>query len=178
MLPSMTSAPETHAQYEHLYRQHRHRVLRLCVLLLADRDEAEEVAQEVFVKLFESARTERRSMAWGPWLTRVAVNACRSRRRSSWWRWWHGLTEQIEDDHLPGSSRTPEALTLDREQYLSFWRVFHLLPLRQKEVFVLRLAEGWSTAEVADALGIAEGSVKRHLFRAVRHLRRALGGHR
>jgi RNA polymerase sigma-70 factor (ECF subfamily) len=178
MSPSMTSAPGPDAQCEHLYRQHRQRVFRLCMLLLADRDEAEEVAQEVFVKLFEWVRRESRSMAWGPWLTRVALNACRARRRSSWWRWWHGLTEQIEDDHFPGSSRTPEALTLDREQYRHFWRVFQLLPLRQKEVFVLRHGEGWSTAEVADALGIAEGSVKRHLFRAVRHLRRALGGHR
>jgi RNA polymerase sigma factor (sigma-70 family) len=50
------------------------------------------------------------------------------------------------------------------------------LPARQQEVFVLRHVEEWSTDEVARALEITPGSVKRHLFRAIRHLRVALGG--
>ena len=55
------------------------------------------------------------------------------------------------------------------------WRAFQALPDRQHEVFVLRHVEQWSTSEVAEALGMSAGSVKRHLFRAIRHLRRVLG---
>jgi RNA polymerase sigma-70 factor (ECF subfamily) len=74
-------------RYEELYRLHYLRVVRLCGLLLADPHEAEDVAQEVFVKLLQASKTETRVMAWEPWLTRVTVNACRDRRRSGWWRW-------------------------------------------------------------------------------------------
>ena len=73
--------------YDDLYRAHRTRVLRLCRLFLGDPDEAEDVGQEVFVKLFRaSQRPHDPEMAWGPWLTRVTVHACRDRRRSRWWR--------------------------------------------------------------------------------------------
>jgi RNA polymerase sigma-70 factor, ECF subfamily len=75
------------AWYDDLYRVHYPRVVRLCGLLLADPHEAEDVAQEVFVKLLQAARTEARTMAWEPWLTRVTVNACHDRRRSGWWKW-------------------------------------------------------------------------------------------
>ena len=76
------------AGYENLYRAHFPRVVRLCGLLLADPHEAEDVAQEVFVKLLQAAKTETRPIAWESWLTRVTVNACRDRRRSGWWKWW------------------------------------------------------------------------------------------
>jgi RNA polymerase sigma-70 factor (ECF subfamily) len=60
-----------------------------------------------------------------------------------------------------------------RETRQRIWRAFRELSDRQREVFVLRHLEGWSTEGVASALGIRAGSVKRHLFRAIRHLRAA-----
>src|SRR5262249_62211256 len=57
--------------YDDLYRAHHARVLRLCRLLLRDPDEAEDVGQEVFVRLFRACQSPRPDMAWGPWLTRV-----------------------------------------------------------------------------------------------------------
>jgi len=175
--------------YEDLYRAHYPRVLRLCRQLLQDTCEAEDVAQEVFLKLFRAQQSPQQSMAWGAWLTRVAVNACHDRRRSGWWRWWRAPQGRdrgsaISDKVLPEEAllarRDEQPLTLEeemlsREVRRQIWQAFEELPPRQQEVFVLRYQEGWTIAAVADALGVSSGSVKRHLFRAVRHLRLALG---
>jgi len=163
--------------YDDLYRLHRARVLRLCRLFLGDPDEAEDVGQEVFVKLFRaSQRPAQAEMAWGPWLTRVTLHACRDRQRSRWWRrWWRG-SDELNEERIASAWRTPEGEVVGADQQRRIWRAFERLAPRQREVFVLRHVEGWSTREVADALGLETGSVKRHLFRAVRHLRAALGG--
>jgi RNA polymerase sigma-70 factor (ECF subfamily) len=169
------------AHCEQLYRQHYPRLLRLCRLLLADPHEAEDVAQEVFLKLLQASKTETRAMAWESWLTRVTVNACHDRRRSGWWRWRRSRRSTTDVDapsvlDLPSQSPTPEAEALNREARGRIWHAFRALPSRQQEVFVLRYLEGWSTEAVADTLGLSVGSVKQHLFRAVHRLRAAIGG--
>ena len=72
----------------------------------------------------------------------------------------------------PGKRRDQQKRSLQ----VRLWQAFQALPARQREVFALRYVEGWSTAAVAEALGLTVGSVKRHLFRAVRRLRQTLGG--
>jgi RNA polymerase sigma-70 factor, ECF subfamily len=162
--------------YDDLYRAHRARVVRLCRLLLGDPDEADDVGQEVFLKLHRAAQQPREGeMAWGPWLSRVAIHACRDRRRSRWWRRWWSVSATLDEDSVASSWRTPEGDVVSADQQRRIWRAFERLAPRQREVFVLRHVEGWSTQEVADALGVETGSVKRHLFRAVRRLRAALG---
>lgn len=160
--------------YDDLHRAHRGRVMRLCRVLLADEDEAADVAQEVFAKLHHAYTSERRTIEWPAWLTRVTVNACRDRRRSGWWRWWRERGVELDGAQLRSTVRTPEDEVIGLETQLRIWGAVRRLPQRQREVFALRQIEGLSTDEVADALGIAAGSVKRHLFRAVSHLRRTL----
>ncbi len=163
-------------RWEALYQAHRARVLRLCRLLLDDAAEAEEVAQEVFLRSLQ-ALVEGRVRAWGPWLTRVAVNACRDRRRSGWWRWWRAAAPiTVEGVEFADPTASPERAVLGAEARERIWRSFGQLPTRQREVIVLRYVEEWSTQEVAEALNLTTGAVKRHLFRAVRRLRAALGG--
>lgn len=144
-------------------------------MLLADPDEAADAAQEVLGKLHVALRTETRAMDWSAWLTRVAVNACRDRRRSGWWRWWRERGSAIDESTLPGAIRTPEDEIIGRETQRRVWEAVRRLPARQREVFALRQLEGFSTDEVAGLLGIGAGSVKQHLFRAVHALRRAMG---
>ena len=169
--------PSASGQLHHdaLYRAQHGRVLALCRLLLADHHEAEEVCHEVFVKLFDQ-----RAAPPAPerWLTRVAVNACRDRRRAGWWRRWRERGEEfVEAEHAtPGP--TPEEAALGREERQRIWRIFRRLSARQQEVFALRQLEGWSTDEVAETLGLSGGSVKRHLFRAIHQLRAGLRGTR
>jgi len=163
--------------YEDLYAAHYGEVLRLCRLLLANHHDAEEVAQEVFLKVYQKYQNMNQTqfMMWRPWLVRVSVNACRDRRRSRWWKWWRGSNEEYQEANYPSSSKTPEETLLGRETQGRIWRAFQGLSARQQEVFVLRYIDEWSTQEVAEMLGITKGSVKRYLFRAVRHLRSTLG---
>jgi RNA polymerase sigma-70 factor (ECF subfamily) len=162
--------------YDELYRAHQVRIRRLCRLLLSDPDEAEEAAQEVFVKLVRSGKAQAPDMRWGAWLTRVAINTCRDRRRSRWWRWWREEGVDVTDMQIPTMTLNPEEQTISREERERIWLFFRKLSARQQEVFALRYVEGWSGEQVATLLGLSEGAVKQHLFRAVRHLRQALGG--
>jgi RNA polymerase sigma factor (sigma-70 family) len=164
--------------YETLHREHRDRIERLCRVLLADPDEAADATQDVFAKLHHATTTEIRAMDWRAWLSRVAVNACRDRRRSGWWRWWRERGVGIDEAGLRSSVRTPEDEVIGREMQARVWAAIRRLPARQREVFALRQLDGHSTHEVAAMLGIAAGSVKTHLFRAVHDLRRAMGDER
>ena len=164
--------------YAELYRTHHARIVQLCRLWLKDSHEAEDAAQEVFLKLFQVGTEQERSFAWRAWLTQVALNTCRDRRRSSWWKWWRGEPVDFEEVSLSSHTPTPEEQTVSREDREHIWRLFRGLSVRQQEVFALRYVEEWSVEEVAQMLGVTPGSVKQHLFRAVRHLRKALGGQR
>jgi RNA polymerase sigma-70 factor (ECF subfamily) len=163
--------------YEALYAAHHAEVLRLCRLLLANHHDAEEVAQEVFLKVYQRFQNKNQNqlMVWKPWLVRVSINACRDRRRSGWWKWFGGTGEEYREASYPDSGKSPEETLLGRETQGHIWRAFQELSARQREVFVLRYVDEWPTGKVADMLGITTGSVKRYLFRAVRHLRRTLG---
>jgi RNA polymerase sigma-70 factor (ECF subfamily) len=174
MEPS-TLTPPWQAPCEALYQEYAGRVRRVCRLLLDDPQEAQDVAQEVFLKLLRAYPLAVAPVPWGPWLLRVAINACRDRRRAGWWRWWRSRHDSIDKIAVLDPAPTPERMALSAEARERLWQVFRQLPARQREVVTLRYVEGWSTEEVATALTVTTGSVKRHLFRAVRRLRAALG---
>ncbi len=169
-------SPDVPPCCEELCRMHYARVFQLCRLLLVDRHEAEEVAQEVFLKLVKECQSPSRILSWEAWLTRVTVNACHDRRRSAWWKWWRDEHVEFQEAEFPSDHLTPEEHLLSREQQERIWHLFRRLSPRQREVFVLRRLEGLSSEEVARVLGLTTGSVKRHLFHAIRHLRKGLGG--
>ena len=128
---------------EDLYRLHRARILRLCRLLLANSAEADDVAQEVFVKLLAARRDGNGPRTAGAWLTEVTVNACRDRRRSGWWwRWW-SIGEELDERAVPSPARTPEEGVLALERRGRIWRSWRRLPARQREIFALRTSKGW-----------------------------------
>ena len=155
----INAAPDAQAHYAQLYQLHYPRVVRLCRLLLADAHEAEDVAQEVFIKLWQAWQTETRAMAWEPRPTRVTVNACRDRRLAGWWKWWRAQHRTATSTFplvldRPSWGPTPEEDTLAREVVGRIWQAFRELPSRQQEVFALRYLEGRSTEEVADATAL------------------------
>jgi RNA polymerase sigma-70 factor (ECF subfamily) len=163
---------------EELVDAHYGRLRRLCELLLSDREEAKEVVQEVFMKAHEAAVQSKAPNDWAAWLTQVTLNSCRDRSRSGWWirfRRWSDPPEQLP---LRAWQPSPMDAAIGEETRRQIWLAFRRLPDRQREVFVLRYIEEWSTDAVAKGLGLRPGSVKRHLFRAIRRLRAALGGAR
>ena len=162
--------------YEDLDNAQRPRVERLCRLLLADPDEAQDVAQEVLMKLFRAQQARPATSTWNRWVARVTVNACRDRRRSAWWRRFRSEDTAFHEDDLVAPGAGPEEAALAAEVRRRVWTAFRELSRRQQEVFALRHVEELSTAEVAETLGLSPGSAKRHLFRAVHRLRLALRG--
>ena len=158
---------------EEFVRLHYQRLYRLCCVLLSDRHEAEDVTQEVFLKAHEQ-RLSSPVTNWSAWLTRVAINAVRDRRRVGWWPRWRKSTVEIGDADLPSGEAMPDQVFVGADVRDRVWRAFAGLSARQREVFALRQIEGWSTEAVASALRMHPGTVKRHLFRAVHALRRAV----
>lgn len=169
----MSEKSQVWSDYERLHRAHQARILGLCRLLLRDSEEAQDVAQEVFLRAFEQLRSQRVPEVWEAWLVRVAVNACRDRQRSGWWK-RRNRNVEITDLEAERSLWSTEDQASDIEQRARIWAKLSKLRPKQREVFVLRCVEEWSTEETGQFLGISAGSVKTHLFRAVRHLRQAL----
>lgn len=172
---NLAIVPIDTASYDDLYEGNRVRIARLCSLLLADGHLAEDVCQEVFLKLHVAMDGSTQTVDWERWLTRVAVNACKDVRRSAWWRRVRSRRDDFDESTFASSGEGPERSARDRQIRSRVREALGGLPSRQRQVFVLRHIEGWSTEEVASALSMHTGTVKRHLFRAVARLRAVLG---
>ena len=165
---------ENEVSTDYLCEAHYPRVLQLCRFLLADPHEAAETAQEVFLNFLRAWPPQTEIRSWEAWFTRAAVNACRNRRRSWWWRWWRTEHVEFNEEAFPTPGPTPEEDAGNHEERERLWQALQALPRRQREVFTLHL-EGWSHRVIAEILDISVGSVKRHLFHAVRNLRTQVG---
>jgi RNA polymerase sigma-70 factor (ECF subfamily) len=169
---------EDRSRHEALVRAHYERLRRLCALLLNDRQEAEEIVQDVFMKAWEAERGPEPPRNWAAWLTRVAVNGCRDRHRAGWWLRFRRRSDPAEDLPLAARDGSPVDAAINEETRRRISSAFARLPGRQREVFMLRYIEDLSTLEIAAVLSLSPGSVKRHLFRAIHRLRGALGASR
>lgn len=161
--------------FEALLARHESRVLRVLRLLGVPRQDREDVAQDVFLRVFRGLEGFRSSLPFASWVYRITVNAAhdhRARRgrtalrESSW-------TQDAEESALhdgPG----PEAAALARERGEILERALSELSERERAVFVLREMEEVDTIEVARLLGITRITVRRHLGLARKRLARIL----
>lgn len=152
--------------FEGLYREHVGRVYALCLRLSADRVQAEELTQDVFVRVWEKLPTFRGESAFSSWLYRLAVNAVLSQRRSEKRRTGPAISlDDVEAGMEPASLAPVPGLSMDLDHAIS------RLPPGARAVFVLHDIEGYEHQEIAELTGIAAGTSKAHLFRARRLLR-------
>jgi len=156
-------------------------VYALCRRMLADRDEAADATQEVFVRVMRSVVGFRGDAAFGTWLHRVTVNVCltalrkRSKARAA------GMVAGGTPFALPGEdwqvasdSATPADLAETADLLARSEAALAELPEDARAVVVLRDIEGLSTKEVAELLGVTESVVKVRLHRAHARLRALL----
>lgn len=150
--------------FDELYRRHGDALYAIAWRMLRRPEEAEDVVQDVFVKLFQSAPTLRVEYPLA-WLRRVTANLCidRIRRRG------RGELQLVPEHPLP-ASRESRGAGFDLE------RAVGTLPERAREVFLLHDVEGFKHREIAELLEISEGTSKSQLFRAREMLRGALEG--
>ncbi len=158
------------ASFEDFVASHRERARRLAWRLVGGDDAAaEDVTQEALAKAFRGLQSFRGEASLSTWFYRILVRQAHSYRR---WRavreTWHGLWEGDAPDPAPQAHGDP---ALRRR----IARALETLTTPQRDAFVLVHLEGWTVRETAEILGKAEGTVKSHLHRALRSLRRQLG---
>ena len=143
-------------------------MLRMCYLSLHDVMLAEDAVQDSFLKAYQKWHTFRGECSEKTWLMRIAVNTCRDYRRRAWMR-WNDHRVDVEQLILPGG--TPVNSADD-----TVIRAVMALPPREKETVLLRYYQQMKLGEIAQALGIPEGTVTSRLNRARNKLRRQLEG--
>jgi RNA polymerase sigma-70 factor (ECF subfamily) len=159
--------------FERLYRQHLNRVFSLCARMVSDRERAEELTQDVFVRAWEKLHLFRGESSFSTWLHRLTVNLVLNARKTET-RQRSRFEENDDDaggmDALPGVVGTPLAPgdLLDLEEALT------RLPPGARRVFVLHDVEGFKHEEIAEMLGVTSGATKAQLHRARLLLREAL----
>ncbi len=148
-----------------LFERHKDYVFRLAWGFLGDQEQAEDVTQEVFLRLAKGRRRFRRQAKLRTLLYQIALNTSREvrRRQSRAGRLAHDLGRVAQTTAPPLDARLADLP-----------RALGVLSERQREAVVLRFCEGLDTRETARIMGCREGSVKSHLHRAIGALRRAL----
>ncbi len=148
--------------------QHQQAVFRLAYLLLGDADDAEDVAQEAFVRAFYALDRFDPTRPLRPWLLQIAKNLACNRRRSmqrylvALQRWWQ---------FAPPQQTLPSQAVLHVQEAQELWQAVQQLSLSDQEVIYLRYFLELSVIDTANTLGVAEGTVKSRLSRALARLR-------
>jgi RNA polymerase sigma-70 factor (ECF subfamily) len=154
--------------FERLYRGQVDRVFSLCVRMVQDRQRAEELTQDVFVRAWERLGQFRGESQLSTWLHRLTMNVVLNDRKTEARQ--RGRHEEVDDvDTLPHArAEVPPGLSVDLEHAIG------TLPPGARRVFLLHDVEGYTHEEIAGMLGVTTGGTKAQLHRARMLLRKAL----
>jgi RNA polymerase sigma-70 factor (ECF subfamily) len=159
-----------------LVGEHQRMVVQLAINLLGDRDEALDLSQEVFLRVFRTIHRFRGQSSLRTWIYRIAVNQARNRHR--FWRRRHRGDQVSLDAHvaahgdfLSGGEAGPDRVLAQKELAEQLNHALEGLPFDQRTAIILREVDGLSYDEIAYSLGVAIGTVKSRLTRARQALR-------
>jgi RNA polymerase sigma-70 factor (ECF subfamily) len=153
---------------EELFERYAPALLKFADRMLSNRESAEEVTQEVFVKVISRAHQYDGRAAVSSWLFAIAANACRDKRRRDRRAAVVPLDAVAE---LPARGEGAEARMAGRERRAAVRRALEGLSDEQREALVLARYHGLPYSEIARVLGISVGAVKTRIFRAVENLK-------
>jgi RNA polymerase sigma-70 factor, ECF subfamily len=168
------------ADFDEVVRVYRPRILRFLLSSLTDRDAAESLTQECFMKAWSARHQFRGDSSLSTWLTRIAVNLMRDHLRSRSLRFWQktrGSALDVMDisDWVPDGRSTPENVAVARQRVAGVWEAVEKLSAQQRTVFVLRFVEEMELDEIASTIGMNLSTVKSHLYRALGIIRERMG---
>jgi RNA polymerase sigma-70 factor (ECF subfamily) len=169
------------AAHAELVFEHHRLVLGLATHLLGDREEALDLSQEVFLRVFGTLHRFRGQSALRTWIFRIVVNQVRNRQR--WWRRRQRSAQVSLDDHIRDHGEVmlgenawdPDRELTRKELGARLKTAIRHLPFEQRTALVLREIEGLRYEEIAFSLGLPVGTVKSRLTRARQALRAELG---
>ncbi|MCI0706854.1 MAG: RNA polymerase sigma factor [Ignavibacteriae bacterium] len=161
----------SHDAFRILVERHMKQAYNLAYGFLLDHDDAEDVAQESFVRAYQSLGSFRVESEFGTWLYRIVHNVALNRLR-------HEKTKSsrhVSLDHPLADSASGDGNVAEgKEQQMHVERALHELPTLQRSVVILRHLEGLSTRQVSQILGCTEGTVKTHLHRGLKKMKKLL----
>ena len=166
--------------FDELVINYRNRVFNTCYRILGNYEDANDSAQDVFVKVFRSLKKFRFRSSFSTWIYRIAINTCRNKLRSAGYR--HRMktlrldqTVDQEDGsyslEIGDERRTPEKELTRKERWILIQQAIDSLPESQKTVVILRDIDGFTYEEIASIAGLNPGTVKSKLARARQKLR-------
>jgi RNA polymerase sigma-70 factor (ECF subfamily) len=157
-----------------LIRSHQEAVFRLAYLHLSDPAEAEDAAQECFIRAFRNLHRFDLTKPMRPWLLSIVVNLAHNRRRAAG-RYWAALQRAAQGQPLVQyGPDTKFGANADRTE---LWAAIKSLPSKMQTILYLRYFLEIPTGETAQALNIAEGTVKSQTHRAIERLRQVIKEH-
>ena len=168
-------------RFAELVAHQQRRAIRIAYHYLRDAHDADEAVQDAFVKVFTHIVGYREEYPFEVWFTRILVNGCLDLRkaRARRLRWIVPASPQPETRSAEpiATDQSPEQRLVSSERAREIAAAVQRLPDRQRTVFTLCHMAEQSTQEVSQALGLSEATVRVHLFRAVRKLRKLLERH-
>ena len=155
-------------QFEALYRQYANDVLRVSYFYLGDRQKAEDVTQDVFVRLLTRAPALEQGHEKA-WLLKVALNRCRDLWRAAWVR--RVVLGSPALELTPAQGEVGDALEKGE-----LMQAIHSLPAQFREVILLHYYQGYGISEMASVLSLPEGTISSRLSRGRKKLEELLKG--
>jgi RNA polymerase sigma-70 factor, ECF subfamily len=149
---------------EDVFRQEYERLVRALTLVAGEREVAADAVQEAFIRLVGHWGQVSKYEDPAGWVRKVALNRIRDHQRSLWRQ--TGLLLRIQQEY----PEPEESLTSDQ----GLWERLRRLPVRQRTVVALRFVGDLTNREIAEAMRVSEGTVDRHLQRALRSLKLTL----
>jgi RNA polymerase sigma-70 factor (ECF subfamily) len=162
-----------------LVEQHRPRVFRFILASLRDKESAENLTQDCFVRAYKARNQFRGASGIGTWLMQIAANLVRNHEGSGRLKFWRrtlrgDVDVSVAGDWIPDPHMSPEQMAAAKQQVEKIWKVAARLSGKQRTVLLLRFVEDMELLEIAAITGMKEGTVKTHLFRALQSVRAAL----
>lgn len=161
-----------------LVRRWQSRIQRLCTRLTGDVHRGEDLAQEVFMRIYAHRNNYRGEARFATYLRRIALNACYDERRRLKRRSESSLTQDDEpaslDAAFEGPAISPDAAVADKERAELVRKALFRLPDHYRDVVVLRHYEGMRFREIAAVLGVPQGTVQSRMAEALTQLGRFL----
>ena len=154
-------------ELENMMEQYGDEIKRFCTLQLKDPFQAEDAAQDTFVKAWKALDTFRNESSQKTWLMHIAVNTCRDYQRTGWFR---HMDRRIVPEELPEQSREDEVPDGEVTEAI------RSLPSKLRTMILLRYYEGLSLKETAAAAGISLATAKRQISKANQLLHERLEG--
>jgi RNA polymerase sigma-70 factor, ECF subfamily len=177
----MIALDEQPVAFDEVTRLYWSPVFRFVMTLVRDRNVAEDVTQDCFFKAYKAWKQFRGDSTVRTWLIRIAVNVVHNSRRGKHVQFWSRASHMDPtsiSESVPDLKPSPEAEVVSQERLRQIWTAVELTSAKQQRVFRLRFAEDLECHEIAERMGISEGAVKVHLFRAVQAVRKTHRGQR